>query len=150
MFRFIKALEGRDSALIHREARKEAKRQVTSMTKWLDLQEKTNAEAVETIYAPLVAPIRKAQSYQTKIYNESKKVKPLEEKVALAQARGETDEVLKLWDKLAEVDALQWSLCWKILKIYCYVDTAVVLEQGVDPNVYHYEQREMNYPEESE
>ena len=150
MFRFIKSLEGRDAALIHREARKEAKRQVTSMTKWLKIQEETNVEAVETIYAPLVAPIKKAQTYQTKIYNESKKIKPLEEKVALAQAHGETEKVLELWDKLATVDAEQWALCWKILKIYCHVDKAVTLEQGVDPNVYHYEQKEMNYPEETE
>lgn len=150
MFRFIKSLEGRDSGLIHKEARKEAKRQVTEMTKWLKFQRETNEEAIGIggSFEPLVPIIEKAEKYQNKIYNETKKIKPLEEKLSLAIAHGEAEKVVESRDKLAEIESGQWALCWKILKIYCHISTldGVVLTQ-VDTPDYIYKQREYEYEE---
>lgn len=148
MFRFIKALEGRDAGIIHKEARKEAKRQVTEMTKWLKFQRETNAEAVGYggPLEPLVPIIEKAEKYQNKIYNETKKIKPLEGKRILAEAQGELEKVVEIRDTLAEIESGQWALCWKILKIYCFISTreGVVLTQVEAPD-YIYGQTEYEY-----
>jgi len=60
---------------------------------------------------------------------------------------GDTDLAFELGGKKSEILTEQWGLCWKILNIYCAVQSSVTLTQGVDTEVRHYEQRDMNYPE---
>jgi hypothetical protein len=136
--------------VIHAQAKKEAYRQTKLMTDWLKVQEKINAEALadpESTQAIAAGYIRKAKRYQTKIYNENKKLAPLDDEIAMANAMGNKKLEFELGGKKSEILTEQWGLCWKILNIFCAVRSEFTLLQGASIDVDLYTQKDLNYPE---
>ena len=123
---------------------REASRELTEMENWMKDQIKYDPQGISWAFEDTAFPlVKKAVRYRYKIYNLSRKIKEIEEKIQVIcgtkyganpqdPAFVADPEVLKLRDEWADLEHDQMGYVWRIKKIHSAVKTVVRPQLGED------------------